>query len=54
MEGLRIYSSANGLFPRNAIQDHTLRIGEQSLRVVKDTVINTQTFPVHYKQTIYS
>lgn len=54
MESLRMYSTANGIFPRVAIEDHYLKVGQESVKITKGTIVNTQTFPIHYKETVYS
>ena len=41
-------------FPREAIEDHYLKLDkDHSILVKKGTIINTQTFSIHYKQTVF-
>ncbi len=49
-ETLRMYQTINGIFPREVVTP--LEIG--GVVYEKDTVIATQTFPVHYNAQLYS
>lgn len=48
-ETLRMYQTANGIFPREVLTPVTIG----GVTYEKDTVITTQTFPVHYKAELY-
>jgi len=49
-----MYSSANGIFPREAIEDHWLTIGPDiKIPIKKGTIVNTQTISTHYKASLY-
>lgn len=55
MESLRMYSSANGIFPRVAKEDHYLKLDHNnSVLIKKGTIVNPSTFPIHYKASVYS
>jgi cytochrome P450 len=51
---MRIYSSANGNFPREAKMDHEIIAGDLRVFIKKGTLVSTQTVPTHYKETIYN
>lgn len=53
METLRMYNTANGIFPREAIDDHYLTVGDVKIPVKKGTIVNAQTLSTHHKSTIY-
>lgn len=45
-ESLRMYQTANGIFPREVLSP--INIGGVNLK--KDTIITTQTFSVHFNK----
>jgi cytochrome P450 len=48
-----MYSSANGIFPRVAKEDNFLKVDNNTILIKKGTIVNTQTFSIHYKSTVY-
>lgn len=48
-----MYSTANGIFPREVKEDHTLKVDGFEYPVKKGTILNSQTFSTHYNETIY-
>lgn len=50
METLRTYSTANGIFPREALQDFLLG----GIHIRKGTILTPQTITTHYKSELFS
>jgi cytochrome P450 len=48
-ETLRLYQTANGIFPREVLSPVTIR----GVTLSTGTVLKTQTFPVHFSKSIY-
>ena len=56
-ETMRIFSTVNGIFPREAKMDHELTVHitgkDVKFPVKKGTLVNAQSVTTHYKDTIY-
>jgi len=54
LETLRMYSTSNGIFPREAIEDHWLTVSPNiKIPIKKGTIVNTQTISTHNKASLY-
>jgi cytochrome P450 len=49
-----MYSSANGIFPREARADHYLDVDGVKFKIKKGTMICPQTVPTHYSESLYN
>ena len=53
LETERIYSSANGIFFREAVRDHYLMVGDDKYLIKKGTLVNPQNLTVQYNKDLY-
>ena len=50
---MRLYSTANNIFPREAIVDHYLTVDDVKIPIKKGTIVSPQTITTHRSESLY-